>query len=138
MIAVLILLVAIPAGAMAVLATSHGQSDPKLAPNCLTLRTSQTTVAAGGSGVIMFSCGGSSALSVGKSDHYRPIFTLPAGYTGLKIVNHALGVSDCNHGSTLVSGTAIDLNGPGNFDYCARYTNAPSSGLGSFKVTWSK
>jgi len=34
---------------------------------------------------------------------------------------------------------ALDKNRePGNFDYCAGYANAPSTGLGSFKVAWLK
>gem|GEM_PF-7112926 len=32
----------------------------------------------------------------------------------------------------------FDLNGPGNFDYCASYANAPITGLASFKVAWFK
>jgi hypothetical protein len=138
MIGVLVFLVAIPVGATAVLATSRGENHSKLVPNCLSLRSSQATVAAGGSGVILFSCGGSAALTVGKSDRVRPLFTLPTGYTGLRIVNHALGATDCSHGSDLVSGQPFDLSGPGNFDYCAGYANAPSTGLASFKVAWSK
>jgi len=138
MIGVLVFLVAIPIGATAVLATSHEKRNSNLVPNCLTLRSSQATVDAGGSGVILFSCGGNAALTVGKSDQFRPFFTLPTGYTGLKIVNHALGANDCNHGPILVSGQRFDLGGPGNFDYCVGYANAPSTGLASFKVTWSK
>jgi len=138
MIGMLIVLVAVPVGAITVLAKQHGKNDSGLVSNCLTLRSSQATVAAGGSGAILFSCGSNAALTVGKSDEFRPIFTLPTGYVGLKIVNHALGASDCNHGSTLVSGKPFDLNGPGNFDYCAAYANAPSIGLASFKVAWSK
>ena len=138
MIEVLVFLVAIPIGATAVLGTPHEKNNSKLVPNCLTLRSSQATVAAGGSGAILFSCGSSAALTVGKPNQFQPIFTLPRGYVGLKIVNHALGASDCNHGSTLVSGKPFDFNGPGNFDYCATYANVPSAGLASFKVAWSK
>ena len=138
MIAVLALLVAIPVGATAVLATSHGQNGSKLVPNCLALRSSQATVTAGGSGVILFTCSGSAAITVGKSDQFRPSFTLPTGYTDLRIVSHALGATTCNNGPILVSGQPFDLNGPGNFDYCAGYANAPSAGLASFKVAWSK
>jgi hypothetical protein len=138
MIGVMFLIVVIPVGATAVLATSRGQNSSKLVPNCLTLRSSQATVVAGGSGVILFSCGSGAALTVGKSDQLRPFFTLPIGYTGLKIVNHAIGVTDCNQGPVLVSGQPFDLGGPGEFDYCAGYANAPSTGLSSFKVAWSK
>jgi hypothetical protein len=53
-------------------------------------------------------------------------------------VSHALGATACNHGPILVSGQPFDLNGPGNFDYCAAYANAPINGLASFKVTWFK
>jgi hypothetical protein len=88
--------------------------------------------------VILFSCGSGAALTVGKSDQLRPLFTLPTGYTGLKIVNHGLGVTDCKLGPVLVSGQPFDLGGPGDFDYCASYANAPSTGLASFKVAWSK
>ena|GEM_PF-6681373 len=137
-IAVLFFLVVIPVGATAVLATSHGQNGSNLAPNCLALRSSQATVIAGGSGLILFSCDGGPALTVGKSDQFRPSFTLPTGYTDLRIVSHALGANACNHGPILVSGQPFDLDGPGNFDYCANYANAPSTGLGSFKVAWSK
>jgi hypothetical protein len=137
MIAVLALLVAIPVGATAVLATSHGQNVSKLVPNCLALRSSQSTVTAGGSGVILFTCSGGAAITVGKSDQFRPSFTLPTGYTDLRIVSHALGATACNNGPILVSGQPFDLNGPGNFDYCASYVNAPISGLASFKVAWS-
>ena len=138
MIAVLVFLVAIPIGATTVLATSHGQNGSKLVPNCSALRSSQTTVTAGGSGLILFSCGGDPALTVRKSDQFRPSFALPTGYTDLRIVSHVPGVTDCNNGPILVSGRLFDLTGPGNFDYCAGYANAPSTGLASFKVAWSK
>jgi hypothetical protein len=137
MIAALVFLVAIPVGVTAVLATS-GQNGSKLVPNCSALRSSQATVTAGGSGMILFTCSGSAAITVGRSDQFRPSFTLPAGYTDLRIVNHALGAAACKHGQILVSGQPVDLNGPGNFDYCAGYTNAPISGLASFKVAWTK
>lgn len=137
MIAVLVFLVAIPIGATAVLATSHGQNGSKLVPNCSALRSSQATVTAGGSGVILFTCSGSAAITVGKSDQFRPSFTLPAGYADLRIVSHALGATACNHGPIIVSGQPFDLNGPGNFDYCASYVNAPITGLASFRVAWS-
>ena len=137
-IGVLVFLIAIPVGATVVLATSRGENHSKLVLNCLTLRASQATVIPSGSGVILFTCGDSPALIVGKSDRFRPFFTLPTGYTGLKIVNHVIGATDCNHGPILVSGQRFDLSGPGNFDYCAVYANAPSTGLASFKVTWSK
>jgi len=137
MIAVLVFLVAIPIGATAVLATSHGQNGSKLVPNCSALRSSQATVTAGGSGVILFTCSRSAAISVGKSDQFRPSFTLPAGYTDLRIVSHVLGATVCNNSPILVSGQPFDLNGPGNFDYCASYVNAPITGLASFKVAWS-
>jgi len=134
----LVFLVAIPVEAMPVLAKSHGENHSKLVPNCLALRSSRATVVAGGSGGILFSCGGSAALTVGESVRFRPFFTLPAGYTDLKIVNHDIGSTDCDDGSVLVSGQPFDLGGPGSFDYCAGYANAPSTGLASFKVTWSK
>lgn len=137
-IGLLVFVIAIPVGATAVLPTFHGKNHSKLVPNCLTLRASQATVIPSGSGVILFTCGDSPALTIGKSDQFRPFFTLPTGYTGLKIVNHALGATDCNHGPVLVSGQPVDLIGPGNFDYCAGYANTPSTGLASFKVTWSK
>jgi hypothetical protein len=137
-IAILFFLIAVPVGATAALATSRGENHSKLSPNCLTLRANQGSVIPSGSGVILFTCGDNPALTVGKSDRFRPVFTLPTGYTGLKIVNHALGTTDCNHGLILVSGQRLDLSGPGNFDYCAGYANAPSTGLASFKVTWSK
>ena len=138
MIGVLVFLTAIPIGATAVLAASQRENPSKPIPNCLTLRASQATVIPSSSGVILFTCGHGPALTVGKSDRFRPFFTLPTGYTGLKIVNHALGTTDCSHGPVLVSGQRFDLSGPGNFDYCAGYANAPSTGLASFKVTWSK
>jgi hypothetical protein len=136
-ISVLVSLVAIPVGATA-LATSHGQNGSKLVSNCLALRSSQAMVIAGGSGLILFSCGGGPALTVGRSDQFEPSFTLPTGYTDLRIVSHALGATACSQGPMLVSGQPVDLNGPGNFDYCAGYANAPSTGLASFKVAWSK
>jgi hypothetical protein len=138
MIGVLVFLVLIPVAAIPVLAKSNGDTQSKLAPNCSTLRSGQATVVVGGSGVILFSCGTNAALTVGRSDHFRPSFALPAGYTDLRIVSHALGPTACNHGQILDSGQLLDLNGPGNFDYCADYANAPSSGLASFKVAWSK
>lgn len=137
-VAVLVLLIAIPVGTTAVLTASQGKSQSKLVPNCSTLRASQATVTPSSSGVILFTCGDSPALTVGKSDKFRPFFTLPTGYTSLKIVNHALGATDCNHGTVLVSGDRFDLGGPASFDYCAGYANAPGAGLASFKVTWSK
>src|SRR5438309_2560540 len=72
MIGALVFLLAIPVEATVVQATSHGKNNPQLVPNCLTLRSSQATVVAGGSGLILFSCGGSAALTVGKSERFRP------------------------------------------------------------------
>ena len=138
MIGVLVFLTAIPIGATAVLAASQRENPSKPIPNCLTLRASQATVIPSSSGVILFTCGHGPALTVGKSQQFRPVFTLPTGYTDLKIVNHDIGTTDCDNGSVLVSGQPFDLSGPGSFDYCAGYANAPSTGLASFKVTWSK
>ena len=137
MIGVLVFLTAIPIGATAVLAASQRENPSKPIPNCLTLRASQATVIPSSSGVILFTCGHGPALTVGKSQQFRPVFTLPTGYTGLKMVRHAPEATDCNHGPFLVSGHHFEL-GPGSFDYCAGYANAPSTGLASFKVTWSK
>ena len=137
-IAGLVFLIAIPVGATAALTTSRGQNGSKLVPNCLALRPSQASVIAGGSGLILFSCGGGPALTVGKSDHFRPSFALPTGYTDLRIVSHGPGVTDCSNSPILVSGQLFDLTGPGGFDYCAGYANAPNTGLASFKVVWSK
>jgi hypothetical protein len=134
-IGILLFMIAVPVGATA---TSRGENHSKLSPNCLSLRANQGSVIPSGSGVILFTCGDNPALTVAKSDRFRPVFTLPTGYTGLKIVNHALGATDCNHGLILVSGERFDFSGPGNFDYCAGYANVPSTGLASFQVTWSK
>src|SRR5437660_1319517 len=115
MIVVLVFLIVLPVGAVSVLATSQREDPSKLVPNCLTLRASQAAVIPGSSGVILFTCGHGPALTVGRSQQFRPVFTLPTGYTGLKMVRHAPDATDCNDGPFLVSGHPLEL-GPGKFD----------------------
>ena len=77
-----------------------------------------------------------------------PTFTLPAPYTGLFIVDHTSGVTDCSVSSAnpITSGNfvtigplAISALAPGfGFDYCAAYSNAPSTGLPTFTITWTQ
>src|SRR5438034_11819146 len=117
----LVFLVAIPVEAMPVLAKSHGENHSKLVPNCLALRSSRATVVAGGSGGILRSCGGSAALTVGESVRFRPFFTLPAGYTDVKIENDDIGSTHWDYGSVVVSDHPVDIVERGGCQYCAAY-----------------
>jgi len=116
-----------------------------LVPNCGTgssnLTANLTQVSPGSSGTIIFSCGpASSAIIVVHPGMALPNFSLPPGYSSLTISPSPI----CASGIKLTSGSRIAFDtGPGtpptgNYNYCASYSNAPETGLASFKVTWSK
>src|SRR5207249_12111330 len=120
--------------------------DPQiLVANCgtgpTTLTANTTQVAPGSSGTIMFSCGlAGSAIIVVHPGMALPNFSLPPGYSSLTISSSSI----CSSGVKLTSGSRIAFDTKsgtpptGNYNYCAFYSNAPKTGLASFKIIWSK
>src|SRR5437867_8472368 len=85
-----------------------------LVANCGTKSTGLTAnitrVDPGSSGTIMFSCGtAGDAITVGGNGRAVPVFTLPPGYTSLRISSEP----GCASAFTLVSGSVLKL-GKGN------------------------
>jgi hypothetical protein len=108
-----------------------------LKTTCATLSAASTSVLAGVSGTILFSCGTNAALIIRQPNKYIPTFELPPGYSSLTIVTHTSGQSSCSPGQTLVSGARFEFNKPGNFDYCALFSSSAAKSLASFTLTWS-
>ncbi len=102
------------------------------------LTANPTNVPSGSSGTILFTCSGDAAFIVQKPGLATPHFTLPAGYTALTIVVHVPGVTSCSPRSVLVSGEPFSFDERRGFDYCALYSDAPTTGLVSFTLTWSR
>src|SRR5713101_5143748 len=108
---------------------------------CTTLTGTPTTVPPGSSGVIRFTCGTDPAFTSALAASASPMFsTLPTGYTGLSGILH--GATTCAgppNPYTLTSGSSATFSTAGaTFDYCASFTNAPTTGLGTFTVTWEQ
>ncbi len=116
---------------------------------CTTLTPSQTSVSAGSTGTIRFSCGTSAAITPQPGPtctniecDATPTFTLPNGYTGLSLVApHVSG--GCTFSlQTMTSGTFFDFAtanlGTFGYDYCASFANAPAGGLATFTVEWNQ
>jgi|SRR5205807_4716968 len=120
--------------------------DPQiLVANCgtgsTTLTANITQVAPGSPGTIMFSCGPTgSAITVRHPGMALPNFSLPPGYSSLTISSSPICASGVKltSGSRIAFDTAPGTPPTGNYNYCASYSNAPNTGLASFKVTWSR
>lgn len=114
---------------------------PAIKGNCATLTPNVSSVIAGTSGFIEFDCSGTApfgttaAYTVNTAGTFTPTFTLPTGYTGLAVV----GPKTCSSSpqTPITSGLPF-TSVAGIADYCAQYSNAPSTGLGTFSVTWSQ
>lgn len=106
------------------------------------LTPSATELSVGSSGYIRFTCGSQgAAFRVDISGSATPTFSLPTEYTRLRIIGRT-GFESCdNPGQTLTSGTAVSFDqgsSIGNqFDYCADFVSAPSTGLPAFSITWT-
>jgi hypothetical protein len=100
-----------------------------------------THVGMGSSGTVMFSCGANgSAITVTNGGTVTPQFSLPPGYTSLKISTSpacASGIS-LSPGSSLSFGTGAGAFPVASYNYCASFSNAPASGLATFTVTWTQ
>jgi len=118
-----------------------------LTSNCATLTPNLAGVIPGSVGAVLFDCssgsafGTTQAFSVGSGTTLTPTFTLPAPYADLGIFPTTLGVGTvCPTGSggvqfiTTGQPTAIV---PGQYTYCADFSNAPSSGLPTFDISWT-
>ncbi len=142
LILVLLILTAAVAPALADHRGHRGGEERKghgLTTTCEDLEASPSTVVAGGSGTILFTCPhGSPALAAKKAVRAVPEFSLPAGYTGLSLVPHVSGQTKCTLGAPLVSNAGFGFSARGNFDYCASYSIAPASGLAPFTLEWKK
>lgn len=116
-----------------------------LVANCgtdsTTLTANMTHVIVGSSGTVMFSCGSeSSAIIVTNAGKVTPQFSLPPGYTSLKISTSLSCASpiSLSPGSSLLFGTGTGAFPVGSYNYCASYSNVPSSGLQTFTLTWAQ
>jgi hypothetical protein len=117
-----------------------------LTSNCATLTPDVSSVVAGSSGFVQFDCSGTSPFGTTNAvtTHGGTVtshFTLPTGYTSLLLDNTVLGAQGCGltaPGNALLISGSPSTFGSGTSDYCANYSNAPSTGLGTFTVTWSQ
>lgn len=121
-----------PAGS-AILVPNCGTGPTSLVPNV-------SQVATGSTGTIIFSCGAAgSAITVTSAGRVIPQFSLPPSYSSLAIS----ASSTCASAATLTSGSPIVFGtGSGmlpitSYNYCAGFSNVPSTGLASFSITWS-
>src|SRR5947209_12170453 len=109
---------------------------PTLTPNCGTtggtpLTATPSSVTAGSSGNIFFSCGANSALTAPNGPvTATPTFT-DTGYNGFFLVS---GSTNCpatgtiTSTNTLTTGTSATIAG-GSYDYCASYVSASGGSL---------
>ncbi len=153
--AILVLTVAVAAVAGATILTHTFPSIPptpgvaSVNSPCTTLTSSIESVAPESSGSVVFDCNRQAALAVSSTGTAYPKFTLPAGYTctfctisPVGLVLHDSALTTCAQASGgiqwLVSGSAFQFNSAGAaYDYCLYYTNAPSTGLEIFTISWS-
>jgi len=116
-----------------------------LTSNCATLTPNVSSVIAGSSGFVQFDCSGTSPFGTTNAvttngGTATPQFTLPTGYTSLLMYDTVFGPLSCAnvpHNPLLTSGSPSTF-GSGTADYCANYSNAPSTGLGTFTITWTQ
>lgn len=124
-------------------------ATPTTITGCATLTPNTSSVVAGSTGFIEFDCSGTSpfgttpAVTSTTNQSPTPQFTLPSGYTSLFLYNLPFGANNCAagvHVEQITSGSAVNNPpfGVGSDDYCANYSNAPSTGLAAFTVTWSQ
>ena len=129
-----------------------------LTANCTTLWSSPPGVAPGSNGALYFGCPTSGctssclvsnvAFTVAADGAAIPTFTLPAPYTAVALVPPpspnppTAGCTMPTSATVLTSGTAFSFIGPsgkGNsYYYCVSYTNALSTGLPQFDVSWTQ
>ncbi len=115
-----------------------GQKKPGLlTTTCENLEASPAKVASGNSGTILFTCPqGKAAFTVAKRGKALPEFNLPMSYTALTIVAHVPGETKCTLGLSLVPNKSVSFTSKTSFDYCASFSDAPSSGLAAFNLEW--
>lgn len=110
--------------------------------NCTTLVPVPSAVAIGSSGGISYGCSAGPAFTVTHDGSSTPTFTFPTGspYTSVSLIQSATAPTGPCTPSTpvLTSGTAFVFTGsPTNWNYCVAYSNAASSGLPQFTISWS-
>jgi len=93
----------------------------------------------GFSETMLFNCGLSTAAITGNRDGTAiPTFTLPAGATSLSLVDHVNNAILCSGGNMITSGSSHAFSATDSLDYCLSSSSYPSSGIGSFTVSWSQ
>ena len=135
----LILVLMIPSGKSTQL--DHSILVANCGTGSSTLTANVTRVSPGSSGTIMFSCGpAGSAITVMHPGNALSTFSLSLGYSSLTISSSPICASGVKltSGSRIAFDTAPGTPPTGNYNYCASYSNAPKTGLASFKIIWSK
>ncbi len=125
-------------------------TTPALTSNCTTLTPNVSSVVTGSSGFVEFDCSGSAAFGTTPAFTLTPPvtvtpqFTLPTEYTALGVFHpaDAATLTACPTGPPL--GGALTNGQPAflgstftSYDYCTTYSNAPSTGLATFDITWT-
>ena len=117
-----------------------------LTSNCTTLTSNVASIVTGSSGFVQFDCSGTSPFGTTSAvathgGTATPQFTLPTGYTSLFLYNTVLGPQGCvvvaGNTAQLTSGSPSTF-GSGTGDYCANYSSAPGTGIGTFTLTWTQ
>ncbi len=140
------------AGAVVAVSTFFGQKFPAVnvsagmttqCPSTSTLTANSTLVIAGTDGYIRFQCGTAPAFSTLADAVGAPTFNLTGTvFKSLYIFKHTTIVgTTCTGGDGFIqlsNGGLVQFpaNFPGDWDYCARYTNAPLTSTTAFTITW--
>jgi hypothetical protein len=123
-------------------------SGPTLLSGCAPLNGVPTNVPAGTSGGILYTCGMNpnikEALTVGgpvtASFTFNPA---PVGFTSIYLIPFAPGQACASTTTSTMqifgtgAGASIAFTAAGKFDYCATFSNAPTSGFATWAITWT-
>lgn len=114
-----------------------GTANP-LTANCAAPAGSTQVTAS--SGPQSFACASTAAFTVNVAGTHTPAFALSAPYSGLFVVPSSSAVAaSCGvttGAQALTSGASVSL-ALGSYDYCADFTNYPSTAPTAFVVSWS-
>jgi len=124
--------------------TSSTIPATNMTANCLSLTASVLSVPMGSSGIVTHDCGfGVPAFTAAVFSNSTPAFSLAAGFSDLWVYpSNQIPGATCGATTAtrqLTSGTPVfwNNNENGGWNYCADYANAPTSGLGSWAISWS-
>ena len=145
-VSLLMLVGALPVVAPSLQGFSHREFSPILIPNCGIgsmvpddLIANATLISPSSSGTILFSCGPrGAAFTVARRGSVVPRFSLPTGYSALEISTDPTCASGVllKSGRPRVFGVGKGIIPAASYNYCASFSNAPSTGLESFTITW--